>query len=64
MAQPRLGRGVKIHNKQALEQCPVFFDLQQRPHARFGSARQLLEYLSGYATFLQEAVARYDGNCL
>jgi len=56
--------------RQALEECPVFFDPEQRPHKWFNSAAHLLEYLSGYAAFLDEAVARdsfyfsYDGICL
>jgi hypothetical protein len=50
-----------------LDQYPIFFDLQHRPHASFPNAKSLLEYLGCYADFLKQAVAcdsfyfSYDG---
>jgi hypothetical protein len=59
-----------IDVEKVLDGYPIFFDLKERPHARFGSAKGLLTYLSCYAGFLEQAVVcdsfyfSYDGNCL
>jgi hypothetical protein len=53
-----------------LDRLPIFFELTRRPHAKFANATDLLDYLSRYAEFLQEAVTRdsfyfsFDGNCI
>lgn len=53
-----------------LDQCPVFFDRDYRPHAKFLNAKALLDYLDCYAGFLDQAVAldsfyfSFDGNSL
>lgn len=56
--------------EELLNRFPLFFDLTERPHARFRDARALLDVLGRYAEFLDQALARdsfyfsYDGNSL